>query len=273
MKKSYFNLEPNELLINNKVPYEYIGEGNAVFEKFAQEMVECIEENNKEGRNTVFIVPVGPVGQYPYFVDIVNKKRISLKNCYFLNMDEYLDDNKQYIPKTDKLSFRGFMEFEVYDKIDSDLTVPVDQRFFPDPSDPENLQNVITRLGGVDMAFGGIGINGHIAFNEAEDDTPVEEFATRETRAIRISRETRVANSIGDLNGALDAMPHYAAIIGMRQILGAKKIRLLVFRAWQQAVLRQTMFGKVESHFPSTLLQNHPDVIIYANEIASQRPF
>jgi glucosamine-6-phosphate deaminase len=271
--KNYFNLEPNELFSNNKVPYECFEDSETVFSKMATEMIECIEENNKKNCPTVLIVPVGPVGQYPYFVDLVNKKKLSLKNCYFLNMDEYLDDNKQYIPKANKLSFRGFMENNVYNKIQKDLTVPVNQRFFPDPSNPESLQNVIDKVGKVDIAFGGIGINGHIAFNEAEDDVPVEEFSKRETRVIKISCETRVANAIGDLNGAIDAMPRYAATIGMRQILSAKKIRLCLFREWQQAVLRQTLFGKVESHFPATILQNHPDVKIYSNKIVSLRPF
>jgi glucosamine-6-phosphate deaminase len=271
--KNYFNLEPSELSVNNKVPYKCLGESYNVFKQMAEEMFNCIEENNKKGEPTVFITPVGPVGQYPIFVEMVNEKKLSLKNCYFLNMDEYLDDNKQYLPITHKLSFRGFMENEVYNKIDKDLTVPVTQRFFPDPKDVGNLQKVIDKIGKVDIAFGGIGINGHLAFNEAEDNTSIEEFAKRETRVIEISRETRVANSIGDLNGALDAMPHYAATIGMRQILCAKKIRIGVFRSWHQAVLRQTLFGKVEAHFPSTLLQNHPDAIIYANETASLRPF
>ncbi|MGD1821768.1 MAG: glucosamine-6-phosphate isomerase [Pleomorphochaeta sp.] len=271
--KNYFNLEANELLINNKVPYECFEDSETVFEKMALEMVECIEENNKNNRPTVLIIPVGPVGQYPYFVDIVNKKQLSLKNCYFLNMDEYLDDNKQYIDINNKLSFRGFMEKQVYNKIQSDLTVPPNQRFFPDPQNPESLQNVIDEIGPVDIAFGGIGINGHVAFNEAEDGVAVEEFSQRETRVIKISSETRVANAIGDLNGAIDAMPNYAATIGMRQILGAKKIRLCLFREWQRSVLRQTLFGKVESHFPSTILQNHPDAKIYSNKVVSIRPF
>ncbi len=273
MNKNYFNLEPKELSINNKVPYQCLNASSKVFTKMALEMVGCIEENNKKDCPTVFICPVGPVGQYPIFVNLVNEKKLSLKNCYFINMDEYLDDNKQYLPKTHKLSFRGFMENNVYNKIQSELTVPLEQRFFPDPSNPENLQNVISRLGGVDIAFGGIGINGHLAFNEAEDGVSIEEFSQRETRVLKISSETRVANAIGDLNGALDAMPHFAITIGMKQILEAKKIRIGVFREWHQSVLRQTLFGEVESHFPSTLLQNHNDAIIYANETASKRPF
>ncbi len=271
--KNYFNLEPQELTTNNKVPYKCLGESSSVFYQMALEMVNCIEGNNKNGKSTLFICPVGPVGQYPIFVEMINAKKINLCDTYFINMDEYLDDNKKYLPKDHKLSFRGFMENHVYNKISKELTIPEDHRYFPSPEDPENLQRVIDRLGGVDMAFGGIGINGHLAFNEAEDNVDVDEFAKRETRVLKISSETRVANAIGDLNGAIDAMPHYAVTIGMRQILGAKKIRIGVFRSWHQAVLRQTLFGDVESHFPATLLQQHPDTIIYSNDEAAKRPF
>ena len=51
-------------------------------------MVEEIKRKNALGENTVFICPVGPVGQYPYFVDMVNEQNISLKNVWFINMDE-----------------------------------------------------------------------------------------------------------------------------------------------------------------------------------------
>lgn len=47
------------------------------------------ENLNEKGEKTVFICPVGPVGQYPYFVDMVNEQNISLKNVWFINMSEY----------------------------------------------------------------------------------------------------------------------------------------------------------------------------------------
>ena len=52
------------------------------------------ENITKREEKTVFICPVGPVGQYPYFVDMVNEQNISLKNVWFINMDEYLDDEE-----------------------------------------------------------------------------------------------------------------------------------------------------------------------------------
>ena len=273
MDYSYFHKESSELTKGNNVSVKLLGDSGEVFYEIAKEMVETIKGNNKAGKTTVFIIPVGPVGQYPIFTRLVTEEQVSLASCHFINMDEYLDDNKEYLPLDHKLSFRGFMDRNVYSKIPSHLTVPVQQRIFPDPNNPAKVQKLIEELGGVDMTFGGIGINGHLAFNEPQEQLSLEEFAQLETRVLEISAETRVANAIGDLNGAIDAMPRFAVTLGMRQILGAKKIRLGVFRPWHQSVLRQTLFGEVSTHFPATMLQSHPDAMIYSNNVASQRPF
>ena len=135
------------------------------------------------------------------------------------------------------------------------------------------LIETIDELGGVDIAFGGIGINGHLAFNESQDELTPEEFAALHTRVLTISRETRTANAIGDLNGAIDAMPKKAVTIGMAEILGAKKIRLGVFRDWHRSVVRQAAYGEVSAHFPATLIQRHPDAMIIVNANAAKQPF
>jgi len=272
--ENYFETTAAELIKPyGKLQIHVLGDSGAVFYQMALDMVHIIQKNNAKGAPTVLIIPVGPVGQYPFFIRLVQELQLSLKNCYFLNMDEYLDDNQHYIDTTNRLSFRGFMEREVYAQIPHALTIPEEQRFFPDPADPQKIQRVIDEIGGVDMAFGGIGINGHLPFNEAEENVESAVFKNRETRVIEISRETRVANAIGDLHGAIDCMPRYAITIGLKQILQARSIRIGVFRDWHRAVIRQTAFGPVSSHFPSTFLREHDDSIIYVNNVASQRPF
>ena len=136
-----------------------------------------------------------------------------------------------------------------------------------------DMKDGTIELGGVDIAFGGIGINGHLAFNEAQDELTADEFAALHTRVLTISRETRTSNAIGDLNGAIDAMPKKAVTIGMAEILGAKKIRLGVFRDWHRSVIRQTAYGEVSAHFPATLIQRHPDAMVLVNANAAKQPF
>lgn len=269
----YYQITAQNLGKDAKIPILKLGDSGEVFYEMALEMVNCIQENQKNGKPTAFICPVGPVGQYPIFVRLVNRMKLSLKDCWFFNMDEYLDDNCQYIDKSSALSFRGFMQREVYDKIDPLLVMPEQQRVFPDPNDPGRVAKLIEQVGGIDIAFGGIGINGHLAFNEADPSLSAEEFAQLPTRVLEISRETRTANAIGDRAGAIDAMPRWCVTIGMKDILAAKKVRLGVFRDWHRAVIRQSAYGPVTAGFPASLLQNHPDALIYTNANAAQQPF
>lgn len=271
MDKKYYSY-PKDRFNEGRIPTACLADSQAVFRAIADEMVDAIKENNSKGEPTVFIVPVGPVGQYPWFIERIIKEGISLKDVWMINMDEYLADEQTYIARDDKLSFRGFMDREVYSKLPEELNVPEAQRIFPDPADPDAITRLIQRLGKVDICFGGIGINGHLAFNEAEE-VSAKEFATRTTRVLRISRETRCANAIGDLNGAIDAMPQYAVTIGMKEILSARKVRLGVFRPWHRAVIRQALFDEPSGHFPVTLLQDHPDSLVYVNDVAAEVAF
>lgn len=268
----YFRKTAEELGVEAKIAVLKLGDSGEVFYEMAMEMINAINENNKHGKKTVFICPVGPVGQYPIFVRLVNRDDISLKNVWFINMDEYLNDEKQWISIEDKLSFRGFMYREVYSKIKNELLMAEEQRIFPDPNNLSYIPEIINRLGGVDICFGGIGINGHVAFNEPEDVT-IEEYASRSTRVLEISKETRTINAVGDLSGAIDAMPKYCVTIGIKEILAAKKIRLYCFRDWHRAVVRQAAYGEVSAHFPVTLVQKHPDAKITVNSNAAKQPF
>ena len=81
-------------------------------------------------------------------------------------MDEYLDDDNNFIAKNHPLSFRGFMENNFFKLLDHELSVKKTNIFFPDPKDFNQIEKLINEIGEVDICFGGIGINGHIAFNE-----------------------------------------------------------------------------------------------------------
>ena len=146
----YFQIPAQELGKESKIPVIPLGDSGEVFYELAMEMVTAIREHNARGEKTVFICPVGPVGQYPIFVRLVNRERLSLKSCWFINMDEYLNDDDTYIGKDSPLSFRGFMERTVYSKIDAELLMPPEQRVFPDPADPGKVDRLIEELGGVD---------------------------------------------------------------------------------------------------------------------------
>lgn len=272
MRHDYYYFNREQLLAAPKLPITVMKDNDAVFKAMAEEMVQEIKRKNALGERTVFICPVGPVGQYPYFVEQVNAEGISLKNVWFFNMDEYLSDDRQWIEKEHRLSFRGFMDRTVYTKVRPELVMPESQRVFPDPNNTEKTWEMLRSLGGVDICFGGIGINGHVAFNEAQDELTPEQFRALPTRVLEITPETRTANAIGDLNGAIDDMPRWCVTIGMREIYSARKVRLGCFRDWHRAVVRHAAYGDVSAHFPVTLLQQHPDALLRITELVANLP-
>lgn len=218
MRHDYYYYSKEQLLAAPRLPITVMEDDAAVFRTIAQEMAEEIQRKNALGERTVFICPVGPVGQYPYFVELVNTKGISLKDVWFLNMDEYLTDGKEWVDKGHPLSFRGFMDRAVYSKIDPALIMPEAQRIFPDPKDPERMWRTIQELGGVDICFGGIGINGHVAFNEAQDELTPDQFRALPTRVLQISLMPMVTHQRGMSSTAPLRSPIALAVRVSREI-------------------------------------------------------
>ena len=259
-----------EALTHGKIPVDIFPDKETTFKAMAALMADTIETNNALGKKTLFIVPLGPIGQYKYFAEMVNERRISLRDVTFLNMDEYMVSPTELISPEHKLSFRHTMYELCYNKIDSELLMPESQRIFPNPHNADLIDETIASHGGVDICFGGIGITGHVAFNEppAEGQSE-EEFLNSRTRVVEIREETRVVNSMDDYQGAFYLMPKYAVTIGMKEILGAKKIRLYCFRDWHRSVVKRAIFGEESVSFPASLLQSHPDARIGISEFGA----
>ncbi len=270
----------------NLIPPEKLGEGSNIrlsvcehevdmYWMVAIEVLEVIAENNRKGEPTVMIVPYGPVGPYARLAELVNKYRISLKNCVFINMDEYLKEDGTYIDYDHPLSFRGGMDRMFYSLVDEELNVLPENRIFPDPQNTGRVMEIIDRYGKLDMVFGGVGINGHYAFNEppeaGENVTP-EQFAERPTRALKIARETRTINAFMNTGANIEAIPADCVTVGMKEILRAKKVRMCMPRDWNAAALRKILHGPITASVPCTLFQNHPDAMIYAARVATACP-
>ena len=239
-------------------------------------MLNEIMKNNKEGKNTVMIVPVGPTDQYPILAKMINNFNVSLKNVYFFNMDEYLITPDTPIDETHYMSFHKRMNDEFYSLVKPELLMDESQRLFPMPGKEAEYDKLIEDLGGVDLCLGGLGINGHLAFNEAaEEDDPItaEEFANLGTRVLPITRETRTINAYGYQRGDLRGMPEWCITIGMKQILEARSIYIALNRPWQHGIVKHVLFDKVQPQIPATLLQNHKNVVFCATEEIAQGLF
>lgn len=234
-----------------------------VYFDMALTMLELIIANNQKSEKTVMIVPVGPTDQYPILAEMVNRLHVSLKNVHFFNMDEYMVNETEAVGHDDPLSFYRRMKQEFYDRVNPDLVMPESQRHFPIPGKEQEYDRMIEELGGVDMCFGGLGINGHVAFNEPpEADAPMtaDAFADLGTRILPISRETKTINAYGYNRGDLQGMPQWCITIGMKQVLSARKIYIALNRPWQNGPFKHALLGEETAQIPASLLRRCPDV-------------
>lgn len=251
-----------ETIVNNirikSVPSEW-----DVYFDMALVMLDEIMKNNAEGKKTVMIVPVGPTQQYPILARLVNQLRVSLKNVHFFNMDEYLVSPTEEVAYTDPISFHYRMENEFYSLVNPDLVMPENQRHFPKPGEEAKYDKMIEELGGVDLCLGGLGINGHLAFNEPpEADAPMsaEAFGALGTRVLPISRETKTINAYGYQRGDLRGMPEWCITVGMKQILAAKCVYIALNRPWQHGIFKHVLFDEITAAIPASLLRTHKEV-------------
>lgn len=276
MNQMHYNLiPPAELGKGSSIKLNISNTEVDIYWKVAIEVLETIAENNRKGEPTVMVVPYGPLGPYFRLAELVNKYRISLKNCVFINMDEYLADEKTYIDVNDPLSFRGGMDRIFYNVVDEELNVLPENRIFPEPGNEGRVLEIIQKYGKLDMVFGGVGINGHYAFNEPPEPGETvsnEEFANRPTRVLKISRETRTINAYMNCGADLNAIPEYCITVGMKEMFMARKIIMIMPRDWNAGALRKILHGEVTASVPCSLFRSHPDATIYTLTEATKCP-
>ena len=270
----YLSVGRDQLGRDVPVKVRIIGDMDDVARDIARVMLETVDEARQQGRHATMIVPVGPVDQYPVLAEMINQRRSDWREVMIINMDEYLTADDQWVDFDHPLGFRGFMDRRFYDLVDAELAPRPENRVFPDPADPDAIGRTIDQRGGVDVCFGGIGINGHMAFNEPPEpgeSMPAEEFAALPTRVLSLSRETATINSV-TVGGEISIVPRRAITVGMKEILESRRCRFYCNRPWQRAVVRRVLHGPLTSACPASLLRTHPDAQITMADFVAEPP-
>jgi glucosamine-6-phosphate deaminase len=274
MIPDYLKVSAAELGRGQAVKVRVKGDALSLAQDLAEAMLTEIKQAEHEGRGATLIVPVGPVDQFPILAKMLNDQKISCHRVVFINMDEYLTDQDEWIPSDHPLSFRGYMDRRFYSLLTPSLAPPESNRVFPDPRALEAIPELIAARGGVDACFGGIGINGHIAFNEPpepEESTTPSEFAALPTRVLSLSRETRTINSV-TVGGEISVIPKRAITVGMKEILAARRLRFYCNRPWQSAVIRRALHGPLTPACPASFLRTHGDAIVTVADYVAAPP-
>jgi len=239
---------------------------DALHKKFAEDIAGEIRENNAKSTPTRLIVPVGPTGQYLILAEIINDEKLNLEDCWFFFMDECCDDEGKAITSEHPLSFKGEAERLFFSRLDNQCGLKQEQVIFPDENNIDALESMIKEVGGIDTCYGGIGIHGHVAFNEPEAD-----IKDSGPRKVKLNNFTITINAVrSHVGGNLECFPDEAYTLGMKEILSAKRIRLYCRNGcefdWANTVLRLALFGEPGDDYPVTHIRNHPDYLITTDE-------
>ncbi len=244
-----------------------------IMEQVGNMLTEEVIAHNAEGKKTVWILPGGMGSAYDLFIRRVNEEKISLKNLYVFHVDQWLDWEYRLLPVTNlRFSMKGKMTQSFYGKIDPTLNVPEEQRFFPDPSAPDLIDDKIEALGGVDTILGGVGCKGLVGWNERPISNVhhviLEQYANSKTRAVHITDETIIAYAEREFGGCYEALPPNGITIGMKSMLTAKKAVFVVMTgSWKETVVRVAMFSEPTVEYPVTLFpESVPKCIMYCDK-------
>lgn len=198
-----------------------------------------------------------PVGVYRQLADWYRKGDLDFAKVRTVNLDEYCGlapDHPQ--------SYRFYMETNLF----SQVNIQPENTHLPDglAADPAaecvRYDHLISDLGGIDLQLLGIGHNGHIGFNE-----PDEAFG-KMTHQVRLNAMTVEANARFFTDA--DEVPKFAFTMGIRAIMQARKILLVVNGLDKADILKQALTGPVTPTVPGSILQLHPDVTVVADEAA-----
>jgi len=191
-----------------------------------------------------------PLGLYSELVSAFEKGKLSFENVKTVNLDEYCGLS----PENDQ-SYSYFMHKNLFDKIDilSENTHLPDGTNDDADAETARYDALIASLGGVDMQLLGIGVDGHIGFNE-----PADAF-TKGTSRIKLTESTIEANS--RFFSSSNEVPRYAYSMGCGTILNAKKILFIANGKNKAEIVEKAFFGPVTPQVPASLLQLIPDKV------------
>ena len=261
---------------NLKIPFRISADSEEMGQLMARELLDEIKSANKEERAFRAIIPCGPKCWYEPFAKIVNDEKISLKNLFVFHMDECLDWEGKLLAKNDPYNFRTFMEKYFYGGIHPELSVPVEQRFFPEPSKIEFIKEKIWEAP-IDMTLGGWGQDGHIAYNQTRrhpySKITVEQLRGSEIRVQDNNLDTIITLGQRSFGAAYQFVPPMSVTLGVKECLSAKKVRIFSDTGtWKQTALRVALFSHETVEYPMTLLQSHQDALITATYETARHP-
>ena len=192
-----------------------------------------------------------PLGTYKQLIEWYEKGDIDFSKVTSVNLDEYVG-----LEGTSDQSYRYFMNKNFFEHINIDIN----NTFVPNgcavdlAGEGKRYDEHISELGGIDLQLLGIGLDGHIGFNEPD------KYFVKSTHVVDLHESTIKANSRFFAN--IDEVPKRAITMGMVSIMQAKKILLIASGKEKRDILEKAFYGPITPEIPASILQLHSDFTV-----------
>jgi glucosamine-6-phosphate deaminase len=219
------------------------------------------------------------VEQYPIAANMINELRIPMHHVHTFNMDEYADEHGNTAPASWEGSFQRAMFNNFFNLIDPDLRPPLEQIHFPTSHMLDSYFELMQKVGGVDVCYGGIGWCGHIAFWEShlghEFGDDLEAYMKATARVVTLHPMTIMQNALHSFGGDWSLVPPKAATIGPREVMAARYRSfwlpygsVVADLSWQRFIARLVAHGPVNTFVPGSILQTEPGTYVLVGAVA-----
>ncbi len=221
----------------------------------------CINKANPTAEKPFVLgCPTGssPLGMYRRLIELYKQGKVSFKNVVTFNMDEYCG-----LPEEHPESYHSFMWNNFFSHIDIPReNVNILNGNAPDlKAECQRFEDKIKSYGGIDLFMGGVGPDGHIAFNE-----PGSSLTSR-TRQKTLTQDTIIANS-RFFDNNVDLVPKTALTVGVGTVMDARMVMLMVNGHNKARALQHGVEGGISQMWTISALQMHPNAIIVADDDA-----
>lgn len=200
-----------------------------------------------------------PLGMYRNLVKMYQQDLVDFSEVVTFNLDEYLGLGPEHPQSYHYYMFENF--FNQVNVSEENINIP--------PGDREDVERVcaeydkkIASYGGIDLQVLGIGVNGHIGFNEPDNKLKTA------THVVQLTEETIEANS--RFFSSKEEVPKKAISMGVGPIMQAKKILLLANGEKKARAIMKSISGEITTEVPASLLQLHPEVTIIVDRAAAK---
>ncbi|MGM7719368.1 glucosamine-6-phosphate deaminase [Metabacillus sp. Hm71] len=229
------------------------------YQEMSQRAAEYMIEKIKSTPNLTLGLATGgtPLGVYQHLIEDHKQNGTSYAEVTSFNLDEYIG-----LAKDNPNSYYSYM----YENLFKHINISPERTHIPSgmnkdlQAECEEYENKIEQHLGIDLQILGIGSNGHIGFNE-----PGTSFQAK-THVVDLAQSTREANA--RFFNSLDEVPTQAITMGIQTIFKSKEILLLVSGKAKQNAMIQLLTGDVTESFPASILKQHPNATIIADEEA-----